>query len=222
MKHFLLMAEVSLLKFHQMDLCCQPTSHYLNQCWHIIKVVLWHSAERNFTRSSHEFNLYHVFSDHTFKITITSARVLWSPDLMLGEGWLMGFSWCWLIGVILHASEVEFAFGKNHDDIIKWKHFSLTGHLCGEFTGLRWIPHTKASDAETGEFPTQRPVTRSFDVFFDLRLGERLSKHSWSWWLEKPSRPLWHQSNYNRTQCPISIWRCLTSKGNLIVEIRLS
>ena len=26
--------------------------------------------------------------------------------------------------------------------------FSVTGHLCGEFTGHRWIPHTKASDAE--------------------------------------------------------------------------
>ena len=28
-----------------------------------------------------------------------------------------------------------------------------------------------------GEFPTQRPVTRSFDGFFDLRLNKRLSKH---------------------------------------------
>ena len=30
----------------------------------------------------------------------------------------------------------------------------------------------------SGEFPTQRPVTRSFDVFFDLRLNKRLSKQS--------------------------------------------
>ena len=29
-----------------------------------------------------------------------------------------------------------------------------------------------------GEFPTQRLVTRSFDVFFDLRLNKRLSKQS--------------------------------------------
>ena len=28
----------------------------------------------------------------------------------------------------------------------------------------------------TGEFPTQRPVTRSFDVCFDLCLNKRLSK----------------------------------------------
>ena len=26
--------------------------------------------------------------------------------------------------------------------------FRVTDHLCGEFTGPRWIPHTKASDAE--------------------------------------------------------------------------
>ena len=30
----------------------------------------------------------------------------------------------------------------------------------------------------TGEFPSQKPVTRSFDVFFDLRLNKRLSKQS--------------------------------------------
>ena len=31
----------------------------------------------------------------------------------------------------------------------------------------------------TGDFPAQRPVTRNFDVFFDLRLNKRLSKQSW-------------------------------------------
>ena len=34
----------------------------------------------------------------------------------------------------------------------------------------------------TGEFPVQRPVTQSFDVFFDLRLNKRLSKQAWGWW----------------------------------------
>ena len=35
-----------------------------------------------------------------------------------------------------------------------------------------------------GEFPAQKPVTRSFDVFFDLRLNKRLSKRSWDWWFQ--------------------------------------
>ena len=47
----------------------------------------------------------------------------------------------------------------------------------------------------TGEFPAQRPVSRSYDVFFDLRLNKRLSKHSWCWWFETSSRPLWRQCN---------------------------
>ena len=42
-----------------------------------------------------------------------------------------------------------------------------------------------------GEFPAQRPVTRSFDVFFDLRLNKRLNKQSWGWWFETLSGPLW-------------------------------
>ena len=47
----------------------------------------------------------------------------------------------------------------------------------------------------TAEFPLQRSVMRSFDVFFDLRLNKRLSKQSLGWWFEKPSRPLWRHYN---------------------------
>ena len=60
--------------------------------------------------------------------------------------------------------------------------FRVTGHLCGNSP----VP---------GEFPAQRPVTRSFDVFFDLRLNGRLSKQSWGWWLETPSHPLWRHGS---------------------------
>ena len=60
--------------------------------------------------------------------------------------------------------------------------FRVTGPLCGEFTG-------------PGEFPTQRSVTRSFDVFFYLRLNKQLSKQPWGWWFETPSWPLWRQCN---------------------------
>ena len=47
----------------------------------------------------------------------------------------------------------------------------------------------------TGEFPSQRPVIRSFDVFFDLCLNKRLSKQSRRWWFETPSRSLWRHCN---------------------------
>ena len=36
----------------------------------------------------------------------------------------------------------------------------------------------------TGEFPAQRPVTRPYHVFFDLRLNKPFCKQSWAWWFE--------------------------------------
>ena len=47
----------------------------------------------------------------------------------------------------------------------------------------------------SGEFPTQRPVTRSFDVYFDLRPDKRLSKQSLGWWFETLSHSLWRHRN---------------------------
>ena len=60
--------------------------------------------------------------------------------------------------------------------------FRVTGPLCGEFTG-------------PSEFPTQRSVTWSFDVFFDLCLNKRLSKQPWDWWFEMPLWSLWRHCN---------------------------
>ena len=53
---------------------------------------------------------------------------------------------------------------------------------------------------DTGEFPSQRPVTLSFDVFFDLHLNKRLRKQSWGWWFETLSRPLWRYCNVDHDE----------------------
>ena len=58
--------------------------------------------------------------------------------------------------------------------------FRVTGPLCGEFTVYRWIP-------------LKKPVTRSFNIYFDLRLNKLLSKQSWGWWLER------HRAHYDVT-----------------------
>ena len=77
---------------------------------------------------------------------------------------------CWLIGPWRKRHGT-------HDDVIEWKHFPRS--------------------AVTGEFPAQRPVTRSFDVFFDLRLNKPLSKESWGWWFETLWCPSWRHFNGN-------------------------
>ena len=68
-----------------------------------------------------------------------------------------------------------------------WRHqmetFSALLVLCG------------GNSPVTGEFPAQRPVTRSFDVYFDLRLNKRLSKQPWCWWFETLSWRSWRHCN---------------------------
>ena len=86
---------------------------------------------------------------------------------------------------------------------IKLKHVSKRGALFfiwlmmaswnGNFCALPAI--CAGNSPVPGDFPTQGPVRRSFGVFFDLRLNKRLSKQSWGWWFETPSRPLWRHRN---------------------------
>ena len=71
-----------------------------------------------------------------------------------------------------------------HVGVIKWKLFVILA-LC------------EGNSPVTGEFPSQRPVTRSFDIFFDLHLNKWLSKQSIRWWFEMPSRSFWHHCNAN-------------------------
>ena len=66
-------------------------------------------------------------------------------------------------------------------------------HQMEKFSALLAI--SAGNSPVTCEFPTQRPVTRSFDVFFVLCLNKRLSKQSWGWWFETPSRSLWRHCN---------------------------
>ena len=76
--------------------------------------------------------------------------------------------------------------------------FRVTGPLCGEFTG-------------PGEFPAQRTVTRSFDVFFDLRPNKWLSKQPWGWWFETPSWSLWRHCNVIKSAHWYICFKCLYS-----------
>ena len=77
--------------------------------------------------------------------------------------------WCMAYGnfqtVLMPANLAHFPCDIFHDDVIKWKHFPRCWLFVRGTTGHRWIPRT-------------RPVTRNFNVFFDLRLNKRLIKQS--------------------------------------------
>ena len=99
--------------------------------------------------------------------------------------------------------------------------FRVTGHLCGEFTGHRWIPLTKTSDAEE-EF------SRYFR--FSSRYGKSISKYSEQdrRWLQLRPRLrltfgvwfpqktyIWGGAFWNTHQ-PISQWYTLQFHDNVI------
>ena len=65
---------------------------------------------------------------------------------------------------------------KDHDDVIKWKHFPCYWPFVRGVHRSPVLPLTNASDG-------------AFDVFYDMRLNKRLSKQSWGWWFETPLRP---------------------------------
>ena len=107
--------------------------------------------------------------------------------------WIPWDYWLWMsVRCIGHVfTTAQFMMTSSNGNI-----FRVTGHLCG-------------NSPAPGEFATQRPVTRSFDVFFDLRLNNRLSKRSWGWWFETPSRPLWCHCNVTMTSWHVNSF-CIT------------
>ena len=70
----------------------------------------------------------------------------------------------------------------------------------------------------TGEFPAQRPVTRSLKVFFDLHPNKRLSKQSWGWWSETPSSSLWRHRNERWMLC----WPLIMCDERMLVLTQVS
>ena len=72
------------------------------------------------------------------------------------------------------------------------KHVPWWHHLMETFSAL--LALCAGNSSVTGEFPSQRPVTRCFDVFFDLPLNKQLCEQSWGWCFEMPSCSLWRHN----------------------------
>ena len=104
---------------------------------------------------------------------------------------------CWVAFTFIHQWLPSFQYSW-------WRHqmdtFSVLLAICAGNSSL------------TGDFPSQRPVTRSFDIFFDLSMNKRLSKQLWGWWFETPSCSLWRQCN--------DCWHSLALWQNCADEMR--
>ena len=85
-----------------------------------------------------------------------------------------------------------FSRGKHCDDSVSGIMMTLSN---GNISAL--LALSSGNSPVTGEFPPQRPVTQSFDVFCHLWLNKQLSKQLGGWWFETPSHPLSRHSNDN-------------------------
>ena len=62
-----------------MACCLMAPSHYLNQCWHISKGVLWYSPENNFSENTPDINSANRFE---IKILKLFPHFPWANELI--------------------------------------------------------------------------------------------------------------------------------------------
>ena len=127
--------------------------------------------------------MFYVISCHT--INISKFELVW----VCIKQWVSSFN--------LHVHERRVWKGLVNFTLVRFAKLRSINpwwrHQMETFSALLAI--CAGNSPVPGEFPAQRPVTRSFDVFFDLCLNKWLSKQSWGWWFETLSCPLWRHCN---------------------------
>ena len=135
----------------------------------LIKAVMRKACPRYLRR---QISSHNIFGVSARMYPVTQLRVHSKPALSSTNSVLhIAYTNAW-------AAMMAF-----HDDVIKWKHFPRYWPFVRGIHRSRWIPCTKASDAELWCFLS------------DLRLNERLSKQPWGWWFETSLWSLWRYCN---------------------------
>ena len=116
--------------------------------WHYLLMIIKPSTRQNLVMSEHKI----LDSMHLITVDLSKRPVGQS------RFWLIKCDITCNSDTVVCTNFPRFMMTSSNGNI-----FRVTDPLCGKLTG-------------PGEFPTQRPVTRSFDVFFDLRRNKRSSK----------------------------------------------
>ena len=140
--------------------CRQVTSHYLNQCWPRSAIWRDHATMCYYIeagwRMQNHMRLGTILGYDNGFVPVQRQAIIWtSIDLLSIRPWGTNFN------------EISIKFKSFHSRKLIWRHHMET------FSAL--LPVCARKPPVTGGFPSQRPVTRSFDVFFDLRLNKRLN-----------------------------------------------
>ena len=117
-----------------------------------------------------------------------------SPHKGQWRGALMFSLMCAWINIWVNNREAgDLRRYRHHYDVIAVASLAWWSHQMETLSAL--LALCAGNSPVTVEFPAQRPVKQNIDVFFDLCLNKWLSKQSWGWWFETPSRSLWHHCN---------------------------
>ena len=135
-----------------------------------------------------------------FKYYLFSSFTFYSLALLLPPY----FQWCFIVIICMCAS------------FYMSVHCQWWRHQMKTFSAL--LALCEGNPPVTGGFPSQRPVTRSFDVFFHLHMDKRLNKQSRRRWFETASSSLWRHCHAEMTKISMfnqSIWKIKSSKDRL-------
>ena len=129
-------------------------------------------------------------------------KLRWHFNCGFCKAWIIGtwidskrlVAWGWWFVIYWDLFDVWFTASKqDHENTTTWKRFPQYWNYCKAWwrhqmeTFSALLAICAGNSPVTGEFPAQKPLTRSFDFFFDLHLNKRLCKQSLGWWVETPS-----------------------------------
>ena len=95
-----------------------------------------------------------------------------------------------LFPLVKQISQTGSSKYNTHDDVIKWKHF------------LRYWPFVRGIHWPPVNSPRKGQWRGALMFSLICALNKRLSKQSWGWWFDTPSRSLWRHCN-GRMENPI-------------------
>ena len=158
----------------------QATSHYLNQWWLVYRRIYASLGPNELKDTKRQILCWLYIQREGKKQGFSGA----SPSI----SWDVHNEYTHQI-----CSQSDWWFARITEELVTRSLLCLLITPCG--WSLTWWRHqmetfstlpalSGGNSPVPGEFPAQRPVTRSFDVFFDLRLNKHLSKQSWGWWFE--------------------------------------
>ena len=122
--------------------------------------------------------------------------------ILLPKIWM---NWLWNVSLFHYCITLPCSTNKEYW-LCSWPNYSTWWcHQMETFSVL--LAFCVGNSLVIGEIPAQRPVTRSFDVFFDLCLKQHLRKQWRCWWFEKSLCSLWHHCNEDAMITKFSISR---------------